>query len=50
MKELNYVETLQIDGGRIESVSDVLLLGGSIAFCFVCPQIAVPATIVMALW
>lgn len=41
---LSYEELVYIDGGK-KSVSDWLLLGSGICFCFVQPEIGVPVTI-----
>ncbi|MDD6292225.1 MAG: hypothetical protein SPL51_07635 [Lachnospiraceae bacterium] len=41
-------EALNIDGGRLKSLSDWMLLGSSICFCFCAPAIGVPATIAVA--
>jgi hypothetical protein len=50
MRELSTHELFDIDGGKLETVSDYLLLGAGIALCFVAPQVAVPATIFLAVW
>jgi bacteriocin-like protein len=50
MEKLSDFEMENINGGRLKSVSDWLLLGGGVAFCFACPEIAVPATVIIAVF
>lgn len=50
MEELSINELQAIDGGRLETVSDYLLLGAAIAFAFCVPEIGVPAAILLAIW
>lgn len=48
MELMSDFEMESTDGGKISSVSDALLLGAGVAFCFVAPEVAVPATVVIA--
>ncbi len=48
MEKLLENEILNIDGGRLKSLSDWMLLGSGICFCFCTPVIGVPATIAVA--
>lgn len=48
MENLTEIEMQNIDGGKLSSLSDWLLLGGGICFSFCCPAIGVPATIAVA--
>ena len=48
MELLTLSEIENIDGGKLSSLSDWLLLGSGICFCFCAPAIGVPATIAVA--
>ena len=48
MENLSVYELEVIDGGKLSSLSDWFLLGGSICFAFCAPPIGVPAAIVVA--
>lgn len=50
MKDLNIEELYNIDGGKLESLSDWLLLGSSVCFAFCCPPIGIAAAVTVALW
>ena len=50
MELLTLNEIQMINGGKLETVSDWLLLGGSICMCFAAPQVGVPMTIAVAVW
>ena len=50
MTQLTSNELQYIDGGKLETVSDWLLLGASISFAFCAPEIGVPAAILLAIW
>ena len=50
MEALTVYEMEMIDGGKLETVSDWLLLGGSICMCFAAPQVGIPMAIVTAIW
>lgn len=50
MELLTLNEIQMINGGKLETVSDWLLLGGSICVCFAAPQVGVPMTIAVAVW
>lgn len=48
--ELCVNELFALDGGKLQSVSDWLLLGGAVCACFVSPYIGVPLAIAVAIW
>lgn len=48
MRELNLVEMEMINGGKLETLSDWLIMGGSVCFAFCNPWIGVPAAILSA--
>jgi hypothetical protein len=48
MELLTQFEMENINGGKLNSLSDWLLLGSGICFCFCAPAIGVPATIAIA--
>lgn len=48
--ELNGDDLFAINGGKLETVSDWLLLGGAVCACFVSPYIGVPLAIAVAVW
>lgn len=50
MELLTLNEMDSIDGGKLKSLSDWMLLGSGICFCFCSPQIGVPATIAIAVF
>jgi|LSQX01.3.fsa_nt_gb hypothetical protein len=50
MNEIRQEELMYINGGKLETVSDYLLLGGGVAACFVSPWIGVPMVVAVALW
>lgn len=50
MEYLSLTEMENIDGGRLKSVSDWMLLGSGVCFCFCSPVVAVPATIAIAIF
>ncbi len=50
MELLTLDEMQTIDGGKLQTASDWLLLGGSICMCFVAPQVGVPMAIATAIW
>jgi len=50
MELLSINELQNIDGGKLKTVSDWMLLGSGICFCFCSPMIGVPATIAMGLF
>ena len=50
MEQLTLNDLQSINGGKLESVSDWLLLGASVCFAFTTPQFGVPAAIIFALW
>lgn len=50
MELLTMNEMESIDGGKLNSLSDWLLLGGGICFCFCAPVVGVPAAIAMAIF
>lgn len=50
MEVLSSIEMECIDGGKLKSVSDWMLLGSGICFCFCAPQVAIPATIAIAVF
>lgn len=50
MELLSINEMQMIDGGKLETVSDWLILGGSLCMCFVAPPVGVPMTIAVAIW
>ena len=50
MELLTLNEMQMIDGGKLETVSDWLIFGGSMCMCFVTPQIGLPMAAVVAIW
>lgn len=50
MTEIIQEELYYINGGKLETASDWLLLGAGICFCYVAPPIGVPATIAFAVF
>lgn len=48
MENLSAYELENIDGGKLSSLSDWLLLGGSLCLCFCSPAIGAPVTIITA--
>lgn len=50
LSRLDSVEMYNITGGKLQTVSDYLLLGGSIAACLVSPYVGIPLCVVSAIW
>lgn len=48
--ELKQEELLFVEGGKLDTVSDWLLMGGSVCACFVSPGLGVTLTIITAIW
>ena len=50
MELLSVNEMQLVDGGKLKTVSDWMLLGGSVCMCFAAPQVGVPMAIAVAIW
>lgn len=50
MELLSIDEMQMVDGGKLQTVSDWLLLGGGICMCFAAPEVGIPMTIAVAIW
>lgn len=50
MEQLTLNELQSINGGKLATVSDWLILGSSIAFAFCNPPIGIASAIIFAIW
>lgn len=50
MENLNLYEMESINGGKLSSLSDWLLLGSGICFSFCCPPVGIAATIAVGVF